>query len=123
MDGDKAVERAQFCSFWDWDRGSSIFFWRWPEDYQDIVREGLAPMFDGDPPNNLEFQPPYKDNDVKAKVKEKLQRVLDRGYVKITDIKFVEALMYMFHVPKGESDIRMMYDATKSRLNESLFAP
>ena len=123
IDGDKAVERAQFCSFWDWDRGSSIFFWRWPEDYQDIVREGLAPMFDGDPPNILEFQPPYKDNDVKAKVKEKLQRVLDRGYVEITDIKFVEALMYMFHVPKGKSDIRMVYDATKSRLNESLFAP
>ena len=35
----------------------------------------------------------------------------------------VEALMFMFHVPKGDSDIRMVYDGTKSGLNASLFAP
>ena len=49
--------------------------------------------------------------------------MIDRGYVKIADLQFFELLMYMFHVPKGDTDIRMVYDGTKSRLNESLYAP
>ena len=39
------------------------------------------------------------------------------------NIQFVESLMYMFHVPKGEDDIQMMYNGTKSRLNDCLYAP
>ena len=37
IDGNKAVKQEQHFSFWEWTKGSSIFFWRWPEDYQDIV--------------------------------------------------------------------------------------
>ena len=94
--GMKAVKRAWWCTFWDWPRGSSIFFWRWPPDYQRVARLGLAPMFDGDPPTSMDYQPPYDDLEVKAKVKAKLQRVLDRGYVEMCDIQLVESLMYMF---------------------------
>ena len=121
--GMKAVKRAWWCTFWDWPRGSSIFFWRWPPDYQRVARLGLAPMFDGDPPTSMDYQPPYDDLEVKAKVKAKLQRVLDRGYVEMCDIQLVESLMYMFSVPKGQDDVRMVYDGTRSGLNESLFAP
>ena len=35
--GEEAICRAEGCSWWDWDVGSSIFFWRWPEFYQDIA--------------------------------------------------------------------------------------
>ena len=65
-------------------------------------------MFNGPPPKNMEGQPPYHETGIKEKVKEKLQRVIDRGYVKIADLKFVESLMYMFHVPKDDTDIRMV---------------
>ena len=61
--------------------------------------------------------------EVKAKVKEKVQKVLNKGYIELADIKMVEALMFMFHVPKGDLDICMVYDRTKSGLNASLFAP
>ena len=53
-------------------------------------------MFEDDPPKTMEFQPPYPDDDVKVKVKAKLQKVIDKGYVELTDIKFIEALMYVF---------------------------
>ena len=46
-----------------------------------MIREGVAPMFDDDPPRTMEFQPPYPDDDVKIKVKEKLKKVIDKGYV------------------------------------------
>ena len=121
--GMAALRTASKASWWDWDAGSAIFFWRWPADYQDTVREGVAPMFDGPPPQGMMGQPPYKDTKVRDQVKGKLQRVLDRGYIKIVDIEEIESLMYMFHVPKGETDIRMVYDGTKSGLNEALFAP
>ena len=41
----------------------------------------------------------------------------------MSDIKFVEAYMYMFDVPKGTSDIWMVYDGSKSGLNKALWAP
>ena len=56
-------------------------------------------------------------------MKAKLQRVIDKGYVELVDIEYMESLMYMFHVPKGEKDIQMVYDSTKSGLNTTLYAP
>ena len=122
IDGQAAVSKASQASWWNWDKGSSIFFWRWPTDYQEIVRVGLAPMFDTEAPSNRDQQPAYESEDVRAKVKKKLDNVLMKGYIELTDIKLVEAMMFMFHVPKGEADIRMVYDGTKSGLNDSLFS-
>ena len=122
IDGQAAVSKASQASWWNWDKGSSIFFWRWPADYQEIVRVGLAPMFDTEAPTNRDQQPAYECEEVRAKVKKKLDNVLMKGYIELTDIKLVEAMMFMFHVPKGEADIRMVYDGTKSGLNDSLFS-
>ena len=123
LDGLSACARANGASWWEWDKGSSIFFWRWPPDYQEAARVGIAPMFNSDPPSNQSRQPPYGDDEVKAKVKEKLQTVIDKGYIEMTELELVEAMMFMFHVPKGETDIRMVYDGSKSGLNESLYSP
>ena len=50
--------------------------------------------------------------------------MIEKGYIEICDIELVEAMMYMLHVPKGESDVRMVYeDRSKSGLNEALRAP
>ena len=84
---------------------------------------GIAPIFYSDHPSNQSRQPPYNDDEVKAKMKPKLQKVIDKGYIELTELKLVEAMMFMFHVPKGEKDIRMVYDGSKSGLNEALYAP
>ena len=80
-------------------------------------------MFVGPPPTAKVPQPPYDDEEIGQKVKEKIQRVINNGYIELRDIKEVELLMYYFHVPKGEEDIRMVYDGSKSGLNKSFFAP
>jgi hypothetical protein len=56
-------------------------------------------------------------------VKAKLEKVLAKGYIELVDIELVEAMMFMFHVDKGANDIRLVYDGTRSRLNESVHAP
>ncbi|OEU18475.1 hypothetical protein FRACYDRAFT_236751 [Fragilariopsis cylindrus CCMP1102] len=120
--GEASVAKAAETSWWEWKRGSTIFFWRWPPDYQDVVREGLLPMFDTDPPSNSDRQPPYDDDKIREQVKKKVDSVMMKGYVDLVDIKQIEAYMYMFHVPKGD-DIRMVYDGSKSGLNNALWAP
>ena len=54
------------------------------------------------------------------KVREKLNCICDRGYV---EAGVVESLTNFFCVPKGEDDIRMVYDGTASGLNDALWAP
>ena len=54
----RAVERAAWCSWWNWDRGLAAFFWRWSKDNQRIAREGVPSMFIGPPPHNMNQQHP-----------------------------------------------------------------
>ena len=71
----------------------------------------MAHMFDLDPPRNLDRQPEYKEEVIRKKVKEKLEKlekVVVKGYIKIIDVKFVEAIIYMFHVAKGAISVWFM---------------
>ena len=80
-------------------------------------------MFDVDPLRVKDWQPPYTNMEEQELVKAKLEKVLDQGHVVLRDIEEVESLMFMFHVPKGDSDVRMVYDGTKLGLNNALYAP
>ena len=80
-------------------------------------------MFTGNPLISKVPQLPYDESSICQKVKDKIQRVLDRGYIVLKDIEEMESLMCFFHVPKGKEDIRMVYDGSKSGFNSSLYAP
>jgi len=122
-DGRAACQQARKSTWWEWEGGSTIFFWRWPADYQSAVRVGVPPMFISDPPANQSRQPEYEDGETMELVKRKLMKVLDKGYIVRTDTKEITAFMFMFHVPKGESDVRIVYDGSRSGLNETIYAP
>ena len=102
--------------------GSALFFWWWPKDYQETASKGIAPTFDSIQPQNRQSQPPYADEEIQQKVKENLDKVIEKEYISITDIKFVEAIMYMFHVAKRD-DIQIVCNGSKSGLNDSIWAP
>ena len=103
--GRESIYKAADCSWWEYDKVYTILFWRCPDYYQDIAREGLVSMFDSLPPKSMEHQPSYANKNIRNKVKEKLQWVLDQGYFNLTDIQFIELLMYMFYVKK----VKMIY--------------
>jgi len=92
-DGMKACAKADQCSWWNWDKGSSIFFWRWPPDYQETARIGVMPYFDKAPPTNQDRQPKYQDDVIKGMIKVKLLNVIDKCYIEITDLESMEAMM------------------------------
>ena len=61
-----------------------------------------------------------RDDTRRGKIGAKLENVRSKGYIVPGR---VESLTGFFAVDKGESDIRMVYDASKSGLNEVLWAP
>ena len=124
----KVVEQirnhVKAASWWNWDGGSTLFFWRWPIQYMSEALYGIKPTYIGDKPRYFVRQPPYNDPVNRERVKEKVAKVMERGYlVSAGPDDVVESLMYMFDVPKGEEDIRMVYDGSKSGLNDALWAP
>lgn len=40
-----AIRRASGASFWEWEDGSAIFFWRWTREHRKELRDGLRVWF------------------------------------------------------------------------------
>ena len=118
--GRDAVRRAGLASWWEWDAGSSLFFWRWPAEYKKDVRDGLEVCVEGQLPEYWARQNWPKDLAEREQLKKKLYKPVFKNYIARG---FVKSLTSFFAVLKGEDDIRIVYDATKSLLNESIWAP
>eukprot|EP00978_Attheya_sp_CCMP212_P016480 scaffold43205_cov34-Attheya_sp.AAC.2 len=119
--GRDCVERSSRSTWWEWDFGSRLFFWRWPNHYQIIARDGVPLKVEGVFKKNLSTRPPAGLSDeVMEQVRKKLTKVRDRRYV---TPGFVYILTKFFAVPKGDDDIRMVYDASSCGVNENLWAP
>ena len=115
-----ALTRYVNGDWWTWSRGSRPFFWEWPEEFQEAMRDGIRLWM-------TEHLTPYTKAQAKPltmdeweKVRLKLMNIRERGYVQPG---VVDSLTSFFAVPKGDSDIRMVYDGTISGLNDSLWAP
>jgi hypothetical protein len=115
-----AIQRAAKTSWWGWDAGSRPFHWRWPPFYQEVIRDGLKVHFQEPPPKYLKSQRDIRNDDIKLQVIKKLLKVRQRGYIAPG---LVELLMAFFGVPKGDDDIRLVYDGSVSGLNLSIWVP
>jgi hypothetical protein len=108
------------ADWWEWHAGSRLFFWRWPQCHRVAARDGYAPFIQGSLPAYHRPQQGKTDSQYRNKVIEKLKTVRDKRYISRGSVM---SLTSFFWVPKGERDIRMVYDATRSGLNEALWAP
>jgi hypothetical protein len=119
--GMDAIERALGASFWEWDEGSTVFFWRWTAEHKKEIRDGLRVWFRrSELPGYWGRQRWPQDELQREQLQNKICKVVRRRYV---SEGFVKSLTGFFAVPKGVGDIRVVYDATKSGLNEAIWAP
>jgi hypothetical protein len=118
--GSDAVVRAARSSWWEWSDGSRPFHWRWPAEYIETIRDGLPVYFIQKPPRYTKAQQDIKEKNIKESVLKKLKKVRGRRYIAPGH---VEALICFFEVPKGDCDIRMVYNRSKSGLNECMWVP
>ena len=124
QDADKGAQiLSQVCqgSWWEWSSGSSLFFWRWNgRNQRRAARDGMEIFVSGKLPSShtkpARFSSPTQMRLVASKVDGMLQRrYLEEG--------FVRSNVNYFTVPKGEEDVRVVFDGTSSGLNEALWAP
>mmetsp|Transcript_7983 Transcript_7983/g.19280 ORF Transcript_7983/g.19280 Transcript_7983/m.19280 type:complete len:1317 (-) Transcript_7983:1541-5491(-) len=116
-----AMGRAANASWWEWLDGSRPFHWRWPKWYRRTIRDGLEVYLDKEKvPSYKVAQRGEQDEKIREAIKKKLNKVRARRYI---TKDFVVSLTSFFAVPKGEHDIRMVYDGTKSGLNDAMWVP
>jgi hypothetical protein len=131
--GAAALAFAAELTWWDWPWGSAPFFWNWPSEYQDLIYDGLAPRFTGDPPRFRKPQQTNKDNQQHSWEWAKVNKAHSKGYITGTNLT-IKSLMHFFSVPKvtiyheetGEEkvlEIQMVYNGTSGGLNQVLWAP
>jgi hypothetical protein len=118
--GRECLWRVMEANCWEWPMGSRLLFWRWSETHRLEARGGYPPYVQALLPKYRRLQPYEKNPETRAKVKEKLNTVRKKKYISKGR---VHSLTYYFSVPKGENDVRMVYDASRSQLNKSLWAP
>jgi len=96
--GIDAIHRATSGSFWEWTHGSTLFFWRWPEEYRKAIRDGLEVFVSGELPGYWSSQRWPKDPKEARQLREKVKKAIRRAYI---TKGFVQSLIVFFCGGKG----------------------
>ena len=118
--GRDVIHRCCESTFWEWEGGSRLIFWRWGKSFKKEARDGTPIFVSGTLPKYIKRQQWPSSVEERRAITKKLHKVQKRGYV---SEGHVVSLTNYFCVPKGNDDIRMVYDATKCGLNEAVEAP
>jgi len=118
--GRDCIHRFAESTWWEWPAGSRPHFWRWPLEHRHAIRDGVTPWLSCPQPRWLVPQRNEKDPNLRAAMRKKLDKIRKLGYIRPGEVK---SLTSFFSVPKGDNDIRMVYDGTKSGLNDAMWAP
>ena len=113
------LTRAANSSFWDWLDGSRLLFWRW-EHWWKSARDGELLFHLVPPPKWKGKSLPAPSQHYEILLRKKEEKLLHRRYL---EPGFVDCIVPRFGVPKGEDDIRLVWDASRNGINETLYAP
>lgn len=118
--GGDCIRRSANALWWEWKEGSALLFWRWPTSHLHWARDGQPHFLIGELPEFTEPQRKPRTEEERRKVVGKFGKVRVKRYVNAGEVKSVT---HLFYVPKGERDIRLVYNGTSSGLNAALWAP
>ena len=96
-----------------------MFFWRWHTKFQKGARDGTPICATGNLPRYRVAQKWPRDKEVKERMIDKWMVVIDQEYIKPGP---AISLTGSFPVLKGDSDIHMVYNASKCGLNDQIWA-
>lgn len=117
------LRRADDASWFEWNGGSALVFWRW-HDFAREARDGFVTHFlnNGLRKTGKKACPPSmpRDEEVEKLINEKLNKILRLRY--ISD-GYVHWDIAFFEVPKGEEDIRIAYHGKKNGINDLVWMP
>ena len=124
------IRRAEGSDYWDWHRGSRLFFWRFPvgPDYPgwlEDARDGIPFFHRSNPPKGMHFQNiPCSTREGELQLRSKIFTLLFRWQI---EKGYNDLVIPTFPVEKfnegGIVDIRAVWDAKRNGLNATLWAP
>jgi hypothetical protein len=114
---------ANEANWFEYLSGSRLHYFRFPIRYRRAARDGEEIRFETEGPATKQRQPEISDPAVREVVRSKIKKVINRRYMISTTEEFLKSLIKYFNVPKGEKDVRIVYDATASGLNDAEWAP
>ena len=113
------ITRAANSSFWEWLDGSRLFFWRWRWWWKS-ARDGEILFKLTDSPKWMGKSYPTDTWEHELSIRDKEAKLVHRRYV---ELGFVDCMTPRFGVPKSDSDVRLVWDATRNGVNATLWAP
>jgi hypothetical protein len=87
-----------------------------------MARDGVQIYFERPGPTMRKSQPNIADTLVRESAREKILKVIKCRYLGTIGITLKSTIKW-FVVPKGDDNIRLVYDATANRLNEGVWVP
>ena len=75
------VKRCVEASWWEWEGGSSLFFWRWPDTHVKWAMTGQPHFMVVELPKFTKKQMPAKTEEDCVRMKEKVMKVRKRLYI------------------------------------------
>ena len=121
--GRAVLSQVLQSSWWEWSFGSSLYFWRWNGSNQKrAARDGMRSFVHQALPCGRKSTKRVKMKpEVRAMVlAEKIEGMMKRMYLEEGHV--TNSVDY-FPVPKGEDDIRVVFDGSSCGLNKALWAP
>ena len=118
--GRECLHKGAHSDWWDWKLGSRLFYWRWPKSRLKWARDGQPHFVVGELPQYRQPQQAPKNPEDRHLVWKKIGKVREKGYIAPGKVL---SLTHYFYVPKGDEDIRMVYNGTSCGLNDCLFSP
>jgi hypothetical protein len=120
--GLRVIGQILGSTWWEWSSGSSPLFWRWNGQEQiDSARDGMHIFVQSTLPRSRRVaKPPRFDSETRKLVSSKVEAMVAKSYL---EVGVVRTTLHFFAVPKGDADIRVVFDGTSSGLNDCLWSP
>ena len=119
------VRRARACSYWEWHRGSRIMWFRLPEEWQPLFRDGPRLFHLGRHPKGMTRDATSESRAAEIAVRKKIFRLGFRGYSERGGVDLVQGRFSVIKLMEGEEvlDIRVVFDSKSNGYNENIWAP
>ena len=109
-------------TYFEYKAGTKLIYFIFPEFYHGMVRDGVPIFLETEGPLWMEKQPPISDPHIQARVREKIEKVIDQRYLFLSRMH-PKSYIHYFGIPKGDDNIQIVYDGTASGLNDAMWAP
>ena len=120
------IRRAKAATYWEWVRGSRLFFWRFSDEFLADMRDGVPFFHWADGPTGFQHNLPAPSREAEIAARKKIFKLRFQNYMEKGEL--VQLLVPRFSIVKIQGDggevldIRVIFDSKSNGHNATLWA-